>query len=508
MKARQMIYILFVLLLTGVTLDPAPQAASAQECDFYASPNGSGDGLSEGSPFQMSNFLSMSESAIRGKSLCLLDGTYYESLNVSKSGTPSQPISIRALHDGEVTIDGEGSRIPVSISGNYIVVEGIVARNSSTYVYRITGSYNIVRRCSGYDAAYSENTGHVFGILGFYNLIEDCVASGTGRHLYMVYNSNAEGNGNVLRRCFGKWVSHSNMGVNSEFNNYGAVETIFENNIGWGGTQYASASLHANYEETYQAQNLKFLGNIIMRSGKIGLIVANTKDAQIENNLIYGNAYGVRLYSDASGTVFKNNTIMDSGNYGISSENSSHMIKNTIIFKNRDAYSSTLGSFSYTNLFGNSGGDTPPNSCLHCFSTDPGDIGLTIPDSSPMKGAGENGSDIGANVCYRYENGILTNVPLWPWPMGERIKKELGIDVMAELEQLFGPIPAECKGEGVREDINLDGSVNSLDVQLCVNVLNGWEADEDITKRADVNGDGELNTSDVRQIVNRYLQGK
>ncbi len=57
MKIHQLIYILLVLLLTGVSMDSAPQAAFAQDCDFFASPDGSGDGLSESSPFRMSNFL-------------------------------------------------------------------------------------------------------------------------------------------------------------------------------------------------------------------------------------------------------------------------------------------------------------------------------------------------------------------------------------------------------------------------------------------------------------------
>jgi hypothetical protein len=45
--------------------------------------------------------------------------------------------------------------------------------------------------------------------------------------------------------------------------------------------------------------------------------------------------------------------------------------------------------------------------------------GLWVPDDSPMKGAGKNGSDIGANVLYRYENGMLTDKPLWNPITGE-----------------------------------------------------------------------------------------
>ena len=36
-----------------------------------------------------------------------------------------------------------------------------------------------------------------------------------------------------------------------------------------------------------------------------------------------------------------------------------------------------------------------------------------IPADSPMRGAGPGGIDIGANVVYRYRDGVLTGLPLW-----------------------------------------------------------------------------------------------
>jgi hypothetical protein len=57
-------------------------------------------------------------------------------------------------------------------------------------------------------------------------------------------------------------------------------------------------------------------------------------------------------------------------------------------------------------------------------------------------------------ICTRYVNGQLTNEPLWPWPMNQRIKDAMvqsgrpPVDVQAEIERLLGPIPAQCKGAG------------------------------------------------------------
>ena len=35
-----------------------------------------------------------------------------------------------------------------------------------------------------------------------------------------------------------------------------------------------------------------------------------------------------------------------------------------------------------------------------------------------MKGAGQDGRDIGATILYRYENGALTGTPLWDGSTG------------------------------------------------------------------------------------------
>jgi hypothetical protein len=49
--------------------------------------------------------------------------------------------------------------------------------------------------------------------------------------------------------------------------------------------------------------------------------------------------------------------------------------------------------------------------------------------------------------------------------------------------------------------------VDVLDVQLCVNVFLGSETDPGIVAIADVNGDGGVNVLDVQVVVNAYLQG-
>lgn len=56
----------------------------------------------------------------------------------------------------------------------------------------------------------------------------------------------------------------------------------------------------------------------------------------------------------------------------------------------------------------------------------------------------------------------------------------------------------------IREDLNLDGVVNILDAQLCIDVLLQFENEPNIRDRADVNADGEVNSVDLQQIINHF----
>ena len=70
------------------------------------------------------------------------------------------------------------------------------------------------------------------------------------------------------------------------------------------------------------------------------------------------------------------------------------------------------------------------------------------------------------------------------------------------------PIPSATPGgTGLPGDISLDGLVNVIDIQLCVNVILGSETDPGVVVRADVTQDGSVNVLDVQAIVNIILAG-
>jgi len=73
-------------------------------------------------------------------------------------------------------------------------------------------------------------------------------------------------------------------------------------------------------------------------------------------------------------------------------------------------------AIDHSNAYNNATNYSPADAHVtNSLSIDPqlGTCKVWIPDASPMKRAGKNGADIGANILYRYQDGVLTTQPLW-----------------------------------------------------------------------------------------------
>ncbi|MCJ7567860.1 MAG: PQQ-binding-like beta-propeller repeat protein, partial [Anaerolineales bacterium] len=77
----------------------------------------------------------------------------------------------------------------------------------------------------------------------------------------------------------------------------------------------------------------------------------------------------------------------------------------------------------------------------------------------------------------------------------------------AATESIPANTPTPTSQSSLPGDLNQDGSINILDLQLTINVFLGIENDPGITARADVNGDGIVNILDVQQLANLILSG-
>ena len=54
-------------------------------------------------------------------------------------------------------------------------------------------------------------------------------------------------------------------------------------------------------------------------------------------------------------------------------------------------------------------------------------FGSLTPTNSKVQGTSYQGE--GARLTYRYVDGVLTNQPLWPWPMESRGAAEMGLSI-------------------------------------------------------------------------------
>src|SRR6185436_1220488 len=205
-------------------------------CTHYASPSGTGSGTSS-SPFKIASFWGVAKP---GTTLCLLDGEYTGSASMinppkNLSGSASAKITVQALNDGKVRINGQGSYYPVQLSyNNYFVIEGINASNSAASVVSISYSNNnIVRRVAAWDAADGNHS--IFGIHNStYNLLEDVAGWGIARK---IYESSQGGNYTTIRRAWGRWEGSHVVGPKMTYTlAYNNTNMIVENALGtWSG---------------------------------------------------------------------------------------------------------------------------------------------------------------------------------------------------------------------------------------------------------------------------------
>lgn len=213
----------------GTQVTPPPAG-----CDYFASPTGSGNGLSDTTPFQIASFWSVSP--IQGKTLCLLNGTYTSNTSmiaptVGLNGTASARITVKALNDGAVTIDGQFARNPINVNNNsFFTFQGFDVRNSagSAFVMQNLSSNNIVQRVCAYNANPNGNF-HVWSIdNGGTNLFEDVCGFGTGRTFFTQFDSS----NNIFRRLWGEFESTQSTQYKATAQmNYESNFTTVENSI-------------------------------------------------------------------------------------------------------------------------------------------------------------------------------------------------------------------------------------------------------------------------------------
>jgi hypothetical protein len=445
--------IMSVIALAAAIFIMRGQPAHAQAaCTHYASPTGTGNGSSSSQPFKIASFWPVAKP---GYTLCLLDGEYTGSASMinppkNLSGTASGRITVRALNDGKVRINGQGSAYPVQLSyNNYFIIEGINASNSAASVVSISNSNNnIVRRVAAWDAADGNHS--IFGIhYGSYNLLEDVAGWGIARK---IYESSQGGDFTTIRRAWGRWEGSHVVGPKVTYSiTYNNYHLICENCIGtWSGERMkATYTLLDYYGKPWTGNGAGTYTNYAVDQpyAIFGIDALTGTDKNARSKVLGSLAY-VRASDRFHPPQVVFATKVDSveiGDMVAYVQPGSYTNKRRFALYNlQTAIGTNLVARNLTGI----GGTTSYFGSEWKKSS--------IAEGSLLSAIGSIfSSSSGAKLCYRYKDGALTSEPLWPWPMNQRIidatlqSGRAAVDVTASIDEMLGAIPSMCKGTTV-----------------------------------------------------------
>lgn len=438
-------------------------AAPAGGGAIYFSTTGNdttGDG-STGNPYK--TFAKLATLAAPGKTFILKDGTYSTANSGNGllancnavggntvSGTVANPIIVKAENERASIIANDGlSPGAITVSGcSYWRFHGIYAKgadnNNSGQKANVISIYNssniwLQRMLVSHNNRY-ENS-HLLGLAIVSNtLVEETEFYSYHRGGLMITGTSHH---NTIRRNYANGRGYPDLiggypsigaGADESFMAYGAHDNLFENNI------CEDNSVCFNVQDNEFSDNNRFYGNIgigahaIVKSYTTGacctpednlyrdhVVISRVggtsvpmyhrthKRTRCDNCSIFAQHNNAALVSDVESGAG------DGGPY-------SFLGNNILILRSANPanYGAALSTSFTVNYIRSYGSNTPfspfPSASFTNTSTnDPvmGSCYAWIPATSNLKGAGLGGADIGANVLYAYQDGVLTANKLW-----------------------------------------------------------------------------------------------
>lgn len=436
-------------ILRGETAPSEPTSPPPdEELDpptHWAAVDGSGDGSSDTSPFRTSDFWAVAQP---GDVLGVLDGVYTGTVNLLQppnglSGADGARITVKAVNDGAVRFDSQGSSngpVRLNEGNNWWRLQGFDATGpSASHAVKVRSAQQVVLRkivAWDVDAAQSSSvvsvsTGESGAQLCRDILLEDCAAFGHGRRCFNVSQGGTDTV--ILRRCWHRGDVFKGCQIG-----YQAYRHIAENMIG--------------------SWNYMGLSDIERRAPLTIGRIDHFDDINNESQYL-GSIATILDPEDNSGNLQSMVDVMN--------ETGGNIIRDVVLYIEGDqcrrfaALRSPFDSADnipqyYENI--TQIGDPPDtNTVGSSWNLDNVVTSTTVAGApSPWGHAGA-----GARVAFRTVNGVLTDIPLWPWPMDARIRAALiaagrspdvifrgaGNSVTQLMESIFGTIPAEFRND-------------------------------------------------------------
>jgi len=445
---------------------------------YYISPSGdngnAGDSCTAGHPWLTFAYAASQMSA--GDTLYLCDGTYTTSdsgmLDDFVSGSDPNYTTYEAVNDGSAIIDGEYAAKPLVMSSkSWIKIKGIYFKDSggsSPNVIRVVDSSNIYfQRVTGRNASdlsVATNT-HVWSFENVdSSIVEDCAGWGNGRNTFLLFGGS---DNNVIRRMWMKYhnknatqgadcmqvynsagniVENSICTKDSTWRNYFGGIAIWDNDANgysdnnkfYGNvvydvdvdtTTYAAFGVNSNASSGGQVTGTAMTDCVVINSDNNGLNWAGDQDLDVTRMTIINahNAVNHRVdleFTGESGIVLKDSILMNSNcgwEYSRGTPDTDSHSYNDFYGNSTDYCESSQGTGEF---------DTNP-----AFNTAKYGHGAYLIQPSALDGLGEGGGNVGAEVLYKYTDGVLGTDPLWPWPMEGRILAEAEVSVTYSVNQ-------------------------------------------------------------------------
>lgn len=374
--------------------------------------------------------------------IVLLDGIYGERLLVNVDGR-----TVRAKNDGGAIFDGGGTTIPCAVVGNDITLEGVHCRDGSPAAVSVVDSSNIsIRRVT----AHTGVSRYVFRVQrGTDVLLEDVAAWGPATHDFFIADSLRT----TVRRCWARWETSDDMysatfvltddAVNSRVENCVLMSTAPADAI--------KSTVGFNlYSASQRVNNSTLSGNVVYGMPNWAAVVSS-ESSRIEGNqwfdtVLMTSGGGLFQRSDASFAVERLTSVghEDRGAFVIGAHSFEPkdvdfaiggFVRDSVLglaTEGFHVFPEYVTSFSHTNntLFAL---DMPYRGSV---TPDPSEM-ITQPGYDEARyGLGayliRNELGTGAEVLYQTIDGVLTDTPLWPWPLEDRIAAESGSSVTWE----------------------------------------------------------------------------
>ncbi|MEK6746496.1 MAG: hypothetical protein AABY33_05645 [Pseudomonadota bacterium] len=377
--------------------------------------------------------------------------------NAGRNGTPSAPITIQAENERRAWLRGDGTIAILDIqSCSYWNIVGLRASNedrdggSDVFFGAFNSNHiNFRRNLLSNSNRRARNQSMITYNGTQYGLIEENELYNYVRHGFLLANSPNI----VVRRNYANSRDYPSLGAvdgipasgNSGGDSLVAVypgsNNLIENNISERNASGFSIQADGNDDERLTVNN-RFYGNISLRDGATGALRIRTRgntiqgmaqNTHMENQVVIDSiGYGGDFRANKNTTV-TNTSIFNSDGYGfiahaperVGDGSSTMAIRNSLAVGNSlhgfGVVDYSAFSVTASNSFSNGTNYSPASLANGNRSVDPGlgSCKVFIPDGSPMKNAGADGGDIGANILCRYENGVLTQTQLWDWSTGQ-----------------------------------------------------------------------------------------